>query len=153
MGGSATISFAAKDKNVAGVCLWSTPHNLHSTFKIALGDGYDMLKAGKTLTLRRDDFGTLLKLEPDFIADFDNFDLLRLRKITVLECRLLVLHGSEDELVPLAQARRSVCVGWVNLKILSLSLAGITGLSITHQVAAGAVLNWLGRMFADNGGI
>lgn len=143
MGGSAALAFAATDKKIKGLCLWATPWNLRETFRLSLGSGYDDLVNGKKLFLS-DEYGEL-KLTPEFIYDFDHFDLLK--DIQALDdIPILILHGSDDSVVPLHQAK----VMWEHArepKQLSIISGGDHQFSNHGSVAANYVISWLRRWF------
>ncbi len=101
MGGSAALACAAQDKKVAGLCLWSTPANLATTFAEALGPYYQQLVHGETISVS-DEYG-LLELKPEFITDFTKYDLLA--AAAEIKIPLLILHGDRDAIVPLSQAQ------------------------------------------------
>lgn len=103
MGGSASLAFAAADKNLIGLCLWSTPSDLHETFQLALGDSYQQLLGGENI-LVEDEYGTL-KLDHHFVDDFNNYNLFNcIQQLSGLP--VLILHGSQDAIVPLDQAKK-----------------------------------------------
>ncbi len=102
MGGSASLAYTVDDKNIRGLCLWSTPWDLNETFQLALGQGYDILRAGQSLDIS-DEFGSL-QLTPSFIRDFSQFNLLQaIKKLNNIP--LLIVHGTDDEIVPLPKAK------------------------------------------------
>lgn len=102
MGGSAALAFAAQDGAVAGLCLWATPWNLDETFQLSLGEYYHKLARGEGVVLE-DEFGRA-SLTPNLIEDMRRYDLLKcVREIG--ETPILILHGDNDEIVPLRQAR------------------------------------------------
>jgi putative redox protein len=143
MGGSASLAVAAADPLIVGLCLWSTPHDLHETFRLSLGEAYARLADGETLNLA-DEFG-YLRLSPDFLSDFDRFDLLadagRLAKRP-----LLVVHGEEDEIVPLRQAGEIIDRAAAPKK-LHVIPGGDHRFLIGYHQASGAVLSWLSEAF------
>ncbi|MBP1764423.1 MAG: Serine aminopeptidase [Firmicutes bacterium] len=101
LGGSASLAFAADDGKLTGLCLWSTPCDLHETFRLALGNNYQRLAEGRDIQVE-DEYGKL-ELSPHFIADFDCYDLVTcVQRISGLP--LLVLHGGADAVVHLQQA-------------------------------------------------
>jgi putative redox protein len=101
MGGSAALAVAAADRMIEGLCLWSTPHDLRETFRLSLGDKYEYLAVGAAIAIA-DEFGTL-NLTPNYIRDFDRFDLLACAG-RLAGRPLLVVHGENDEIVPRVQA-------------------------------------------------
>lgn len=147
MGGAAALAFAANDQEIAGLCLWATPWNLHETFRMALGPGYETLAAGKDFAFS-DEYGSL-HLTPNFISDFANHDLLKC-VASLVGIPLLVVHGDQDDVVPVAQAKDMFSAARQPKDIVIIPGGDHQFLS-SHQVASGAVLNWLARMFADSG--
>ena len=146
MGGSASLAFAEKDQDIAGLCLWATPWNLVEIFRSALGSGYDQLVAGDQLVLD-DEYG-LLVLQPEFIADFAQYDLLKSVK-NLVGIPLLLVHGACDEVVPLRQAREIYAVAAQPKDLVIIPEADHQFVN-THQVTEGALLDWLSRMFLTN---
>ena len=147
MGGSAALATAAADRRVAGLALWATPHDLDETFRLALGAGYDRLARGEELDVC-DEYGAL-SLTPGFVADFAAFDLLA--AVDALAGRpLLVVHGEEDAVVPVRQARE-VFARAGEPKELALVPGGDHQLLVGHERATTAVLAWLAKMFPPGG--
>lgn len=143
MGGSAALAFAALDKKIKGLCLWATPWNLRETFRLSLGYGYDDLVRGKQLFLS-DEYGEVT-LMPELVSDFDHFDLLRDIQ-AVGNIPVLIIHGSEDSIVPLKQARSM----WEHArapKQLSIIDGGDHQFSAHGFVAAHYVISWLRQSF------
>ncbi|MDT8900885.1 alpha/beta hydrolase [Anaeroselena agilis] len=143
MGGSAALAVAAADKFIGGLCLWATPFDLHETFRLSLGDGYNRLLDGEPVSIA-DEFGEL-RLSPSFLHDFDRFDLLACA--TQVSGRpLLVVHGENDEIVPCRQA--AVIFGQAGEP---KSMAVIPGADHRflhgHGQASAAVLAWLAASF------
>ncbi|MDU2065603.1 MAG: YqiA/YcfP family alpha/beta fold hydrolase [Sporomusaceae bacterium] len=103
MGGSASLAFAHQDQAIEALCLWATPGDLPETFRLALGDDYNKLAAGENITVS-DDTGSLT-LTPDFIQDFANYPLFRYVQ-ELGEVPVLVLHGDQDQVVPVQQAHK-----------------------------------------------
>ncbi len=101
MGGSASLALAAKNSSISGLCLWATPWNLHETFRLALGDGYHRLATGEPFLI--DDTYGQVELGPEFLQDFDKFDLLQSTR--EIHTPLFILHGTADAIVPLHQAQ------------------------------------------------
>ena len=104
LGGAASIITAAQTAGLAGVILWATPNNLRFTFRYVMGEeNYARLDAGETLHFS-DERGECA-LTPDFLTDFDQYNLedcLRKTKMPVL-----LLHCDGDEVVLVRQARRN----------------------------------------------
>lgn len=139
MGGSASLAYAAQDSTIKGLCLWSTPWNLHETFRLALGEGYRHLLAG--VPFAADDAYGHVELSPEFVRDFANFDLLQSIRETG-SMPLLVLHGTADAIVPLPQARKLYHEAG-EPKQLTLIEGGDHQFSQHAAEAAAAVINWL----------
>lgn len=105
LGGAASIITCAQDGDLDGLILWATPNDLRATFRHVMGaDYYARLDAGETLYFT-DERGECA-LTPDFLTDFDNYDLSALLKKQV-HCPVLLLHCQGDETVLVEQARRN----------------------------------------------
>jgi fermentation-respiration switch protein FrsA (DUF1100 family) len=143
MGGSAALAVSAADRLIEGLCLWSAPHDLRETFRLSLGDKYHRLAAGGAITVA-DEFG-VLNLTPDFLSDFDRFDLLACAG-RLAGRPLLVVHGENDEIVPLRQAADLFAAAAEPKKIVVVPGGDHRFLS-GHEQASAAVLAWLGDGF------
>lgn len=139
MGGSAALAVTAADENIGGLCLWSAPHDLHETFSLSLGDGYNQLLSGEPVSVA-DEFGHV-RLTPDFLRDFDRFDLLACAGL-VSGRPLLVVHGQNDEIVPLRQAAEIFAQAGEPKKMTVVPGADHRFLS-GHEQASAALLAWL----------
>lgn len=97
LGGAASIITAAQDGALDGLILWATPNNLRFTFRYVMTeDEYRRLDRGETLHFN-DERGEC-DLTPDFLTDFDQYDLpALLQKAQPLP--ILLLHCSADEVV------------------------------------------------------
>ena len=105
LGGAASIITCAQEGNLAGLVLWATPNNLRATFRHVMGEAdFARLDAGETLHFN-DERGECA-LTPDFLTDFDNYDLSALLKNKV-HCPVLLLHCKGDETVLVEQAVRN----------------------------------------------
>ena len=143
MGGCASLIYAARHKDIKGLCLWSTPAKLQTTFRLALGSYYDDLARGKTVHIA-DEYGTA-EIKPDFMSDFDKYDMEAcIRQINV---PLFTLHGSEDAIVPLAQAQHLYTIAHQPKKMTVIEGADHQ-FSCHSQQAQQAVLAWLRRVLA-----
>lgn len=104
LGGAASIITAAQTAGLAGLVLWATPNDLRFTFRYVMGEeNYTRLDAGETLHFS-DERGECA-LTPDFLTDFDKYNLedcLRRTKMPVL-----LLHCAGDEVVLVRQAERN----------------------------------------------
>lgn len=105
LGGAASIITAAQDKTIAGLLLWAAPNNLRQTFRYVMTDEYyERLDAGETLQFT-DERGDCT-LTPDFLTDFDKYDLSAL--LRAWDGRpVLLLHCEGDATVLVEQARRN----------------------------------------------
>lgn len=143
MGGSASLIAAAADKQVEGLCLWSTPSDLRETFRLSLGERYYRLERGQSFSIA-DEFGQLT-ITPEFLQDFDRYDLLAC--VRCLAGRpLLVVHGENDDIVPLRQARE-IYSSAAEPKKLAIIQGGDHRFLAGCDQAAGAVLSWLSETF------
>jgi len=144
MGGSACLAYAAQNKNVEGLCLWSTPIDLEETFRLSLGQEiYDALASGKEVSIF-DEFGTL-ELGPEFLVDFSRFNFKTLAK-EFSGGPVLIVHGTEDEVVPLRQAQTLYSL--LNVpKRLEIIDGGDHRFVRCYDRAAAAVLGWLTEQF------
>lgn len=139
MGGSASLIAAAADPLVAGLCLWSTPHDLRDTFRLSLGEGYSRLERGETLTVA-DEFGSVT-LTPDFLRDFDRYDLLACAG-QLDERPIFIVHGEKDEIVPLRQCEE-IFARAAGPKKLCVIPGGDHRFLTGYDQAASALLSWL----------
>lgn len=140
MGGAASLVTASRREEIAGLALWATPNDLHATFINALGDeNYTRLKNGETLNLQ-DERGSIT-LTPDFVTDLDNYDLQGLLKAWQKR-PLLIIHGSEDETVDVAQAQRSFALAGRPKKLVIVNGADHSFTNHSNK-AAEEVIGWL----------
>lgn len=104
LGGAASIITAAQTAGLAGLILWATPNDLRFTFRYVMGEeNYARLDAGETLHFN-DERGECV-LTPDFLTDFDQYNLedcLRRMRLPVL-----LLHCAGDDVVLVQQAKRN----------------------------------------------
>ncbi|MDR7867801.1 MAG: alpha/beta hydrolase [Sporomusaceae bacterium] len=145
MGGSAALAVAAADRLIGGLCLWSAPHNLHETFRLSLGEeAYSRLLGGEPVSIA-DEFGHVC-MTPDFLGDFDRFDLLACARL-VSGRPMLVVHGENDEIVPLRQAVEIFDQAGEPKKMTVVPGADHRFLS-GHEQASAALLAWLEAGFS-----
>ena len=146
MGGCASLLAAGQlGKRVKGLCLWATPGDLQVTFQSALGlAAYRQLQQGNTLELE-DEWGCL-RLEPAFIGGFASLNLPV--KLAALGAALpvLILHGTEDELVPVEQAVAYADVAEGPCKLVIIKGADHQ-FSAHFRESAAAVAAWLGPWY------
>lgn len=102
MGGSAALVYSQQAQDVAGLCLWATPADLTSVFYRALGEAFAQLTAGTAVEVS-DEYGSVM-LQPDLVADFPVYDLPQC-VVAIPQTPLLVIHGDQDGVVPVEQAR------------------------------------------------
>lgn len=104
LGGAASIITAAQTAGLAGLILWATPNDLRFTFQYVMGEeNYARLDAGETLHFN-DERGECA-LTPDFLTDFDQYNLEDCLRRTRLP--VLLLHCAGDEVVLVQQAKRN----------------------------------------------
>lgn len=139
MGGSAALAYTAKNPGIAGVCLWATPWDLHSTFKAALGNGYNTLARGSDLVVE-DGYGKLT-LTPEFIHDFDNYNLLACIR-AIQEIPVCIVHGTNDQIVNLAQAKKMFACANQPKRLIIIQGADHQ-FSLHAQEVTEGVINWL----------
>lgn len=105
LGGAASIVTAAQDQRLSGLVLWATPNNLRATFRHVMTPVYyDRLDAGEALSFT-DERGNCT-LTPDWLTDFDNYDLEQLLR-SLEQTPVLLLHCEGDTTVLVEQARRN----------------------------------------------
>ena len=104
LGGAASIITAAQTAGLGGLILWATPNDLRFTFRYVMGEeNYARLDAGETLHFN-DERGECA-LTPDFLTDFDQYNLEDCLRRTRLP--VLLLHCAGDEVVLVQQAKRN----------------------------------------------
>lgn len=116
LGGAASIITAAQDGALAGLILWATPNNLRFTFRYVMTeDEYRRLDSGETLHFN-DERGEC-DLTPDFLTDFDQYDLpalLQKRSLCLYFCctavRMRWCWQSRGSATPQPLARRQSCI-------------------------------------------
>ena len=142
LGGAASIITAAQDGALAGLILWATPNNLRFTFRYVMTeDEYRRLDSGETLHFN-DERGEC-DLTPDFLTDFDQYDLpALLQKAQPLP--VLVLHCSADEVVLAEQAQRNAAaIG--NAAELHIFAGGDHSFTEYSDEAGALLSDWLGK--------
>ena len=104
LGGAASIITASQTAGLAGLILWATPNDLRFTFHYVMGEeNYARLDVGETLHFN--DGRGECALTPDFLTDFDQYNLEDcLRRTRLL---VLLLHCAGDEVVLVQQAKRN----------------------------------------------
>lgn len=143
MGGSASLAFTfSQPEKVRALCLWSTPGDLHETFKNALGENYDLLLAGNCVTIT-DEFSTVT-LHDDFVRDFDNYSLFDLIH-SLTSIPVLILHGNQDKVVALKQAEKMYAAAREPKKMVIIDGGDHQFIGKTQE-AQGAVIQWLSEI-------
>lgn len=108
MGGAASLITASLEPAVAKLILWATPNNMRETFKhVMTEEYYNYVDAGNTLEFT-DDRGPC-SLTPDFLTDFDNYDLEAILAAWNRE-PILLLHCEGDTTVVVEQAKRNAAI-------------------------------------------
>lgn len=142
MGGSCSLAYAAEDRDIRGLALWATPSNLPETFRLSLGEAYDLIKKGESLIID-DAYGKHI-ICPDILNDFKNHDLLGC--VQRIKVPTLIIHGSDDKVVPLGQA----CLMWKHAnepKQMEIINGGDHQLANHANIVANIVLSWLKQHF------
>lgn len=98
-GGTATICLGKAGDDVAGVCTWSAPGALREVFTRlriqAAGEDSDMIRLSEE--------EEALRIKKSFITDLDRYDVFS-RAALIAPCPLLVIHGGNDQVVPVGNA-------------------------------------------------
>lgn len=105
LGGAASIITASQDREISRLLLWAAPNNLRETFlHVMTPEYYNRLDAGETLHFT-DERGEC-ELTPDFLTDFDKYDLSAM--LAGWDGRpVLIMHCAGDETVLAEQAVRN----------------------------------------------
>lgn len=142
LGGAASIITCAQERNLAGLILWATPNDLRATFRHVMGEeDYARLDAGETLHFN-DERGECA-LTPDFLTDFDNYDLSALLAHEV-KCPVLLLHCKGDETVLVEQALRNAQLLGERGE-LHLYEGGDHSFTEYSDLAGSVIASWLGE--------
>jgi uncharacterized protein len=142
MGGSASLAYTFFHRSfVKALCLWATPGDLYATFKQALGEGYHKLVAGERVTFA--DEYTSVTLDADFIQDFDKYSLYDFVH-SMAPLPMLIIHGSEDSVVPLEQAQAMYAAAGSPKKMVVIDGGDHQFMGKTEEARA-AVLFWLSQ--------
>lgn len=106
MGGAASMLYASQDEAIAGLILWSAPHNLATALVNVMGEkAFQDLKNGQTLHF--DDERGVCDVTPDYLTDYYSLNLEK--KYEQWNGRpILLLHCEGDEQVPVAQAKHNI---------------------------------------------
>ena len=96
---------ASQEPQLERLILWATPNNLRETFRHVMTDEYyHRLDAGEALEF--DDERGHCVLTPDFLTDFDKYDLSKILG-SWQGCPVLLLHCKGDDTVLVEQALRN----------------------------------------------
>lgn len=142
LGGAASIITAGQDTQIAKLILWATPNNLRETFRYVMTDEYyERLDAGETLHFN-DERGECA-LTPDFLTDFDNYDLSAILR-GWRNRPVLLLHCEGDETVLVEQAKRNAELLGSNGE-LHLYPEGDHSFTEYSEQAGALIASWLGK--------
>lgn len=97
-GTTTTIALAPEIKSLV---LMGTVLNAKEILKNLFGDGYN--PGGISIRVGSD--ANTVRIKPEFWTDFENHDLPSLLKR--MKCSLLLIHGSEDDHVPLSETEET----------------------------------------------
>ncbi len=141
MGAAAALAFAARDRQLSGLCLMACPADLPSTFRGILRDDYERLEQGEAITVLHE--GTPVHLTPDFIADFSRYDLpADIRRLAGLP--VLIIHGTADVTVPVEHARQLFAAADEPKRLLLLPDHGHSFIGAGDRFVS-TVVDWLWR--------
>ena len=142
MGGSCSLAYAAEDHDIRGLALWATPSNLPETFRLSLGEAYNLIKKGESLIID-DAYGKHI-ICPDILNDFQKYYLLDC--VQRIKVPTLIIHGSDDKVVPLDQAY----LMWKHAnepKQMEIINGGDHQLANHASIVANILLSWLKQHF------
>ncbi|MBT9173374.1 MAG: hypothetical protein DDT21_01771 [Syntrophomonadaceae bacterium] len=141
-GGNGALCFAAMEKAVAGVCAWATPAEPWKLFSRLLQRARRL--PGGILELSGAN-GQVLHLRDAFLADLAQHDLIQ-AAARVGPRPLLVIHGDQDELVPVSDAYLLAEAAAEPKRLIVVS-GGDHQFSNHYQQAWLALGNWLTECF------
>ena len=140
LGGAASIVTASLEPELKRLILWATPNNLRETFRHVMTDEYyERLDAGETLEF--DDERGHCVLTPDFLTDFDQYDLSGILG-SWQGCPVLLLHCKGDDTVLVKQALRNKELLGDKAK-LCLWDGGDHSFTEYSEQAGAVIANWL----------
>lgn len=142
LGGAASIVTSGSAPEISRLVLWATPNDLRATFRHVMTDEYyERLDAGEALEF--DDERGHCVLTPDFLTDFDNYDLSDILA-SWHDRRVLLLHCKGDSTVLVEQAvRNSELLGeWGELRLFE---GGDHSFTEYSEEAGGIIASWLGE--------
>lgn len=142
LGGAASIIASSQEK-VDGLILWATPNDFRSTFRHCMTpEQYNALDSGETLYMSDERGNTAIT--PDFLTDFDKYDLSELLKLWQGK-PVLLFHGEQDNIVKVEQGRK-------NAQIIGSSCEAYYDPQGDHHLqnfseeAGKIIANWLGKI-------
>lgn len=143
LGGVVSIITSSMDKDISRLVLWATPNNLRKTFRYVMtAEYYEKLNAGETLYFT-DERGECA-LTPDFLTDFDKYDIDKILK-NWKNPSVLILHCKGDETVLVEQAETNAkLLG--EKAVLHLFAAGDHSFTDYSEQAGHIIAAWLERM-------
>lgn len=103
MGGCALALSAAYETDIVGFCFWATPNDLTVTIRRALGTYYEELITCGRIEVT-DAYGHM-RLERSFWDELSDYNVDRAMR--AIDRPALFVHGSEDEIVLLQEAKRN----------------------------------------------
>ena len=140
LGGAASIVTASLEPELKRLILWATPNNLRETFRHVMTDEYyERLDAGETLEF--DDERGHCVLTPDFLTDFDQYDLSGILG-SWQGGPVLLLHCKGDDTVLVKQALRNKELLGDKAK-LCLWDGGDHSFTDYSEQAGAVIANWL----------
>ena len=140
LGGAASIVTASLEPELKRLILWATPNNLRETFRHVMTDEYyERLDAGESLEF--DDERGHCVLTPDFLTDFDQYDLSGMLG-SWQGGRVLLLHCKGDDTVLVKQALRNKELLGDKAK-LCLWDGGDHSFTDYSEQAGAVIANWL----------
>jgi len=145
-GGNAVLACAANDSRVRGVCLWSSSVDMIPVLKRIIGEEkFRQLEEGETVTWS-DGLRTYSK-HPGFLEDLRKYQMRDL--VARISPRpLLIVHGEEDQLVPVTDARELFQAAGEPKELVVLP-GGDHHLKDCLEQAIQVTLNWLQHFFSS----
>ena len=146
-GGAACLVAACTDENYCpdGLCLWSTPHSLPQAFERIFEsvspDSFTMALTDNKDIFMVDEMGKDL-VTADFVQDLFQYDLAKLL-CNWREGSLLVIHGEDDEYVPLQDAKKNYALAGGTDKKMYVMPGDDHHLNLCWNVAGELVKRWI----------
>lgn len=146
-GGNGALCFASLEKAVAGVCAWATPAEPWKLFSRLLQRARRL--PGGILELSGAN-GQVLHLKDAFLTDLAQYDLIQAAS-RVGPRPLLIIHGDQDELVPVSDAYL-LAEAAAQPKRLIVVPGGDHQFSNHYEQAWLALGNWIAEWFPSQAG-